>query len=189
MTRNSRSDEERPPSGPFPTPEFSRPIELAELPAGGQRWTLEASAEECAALARRFDLGAIESLQGVVRVMPLGGAGGYWVEGRVEAHITQRCVVSLEPFDVDVADSFRIELRPAEDLEDGPGVAEDEDVEPLEGSTLDLGELLAQHLSLALDPHPRKPGAALAWTGPRAGTGEEKPQNPFAALGALKRKM
>lgn len=189
MTKKSRMDEEKPPSGPLPTPEFSRPIDLAELPAGGQRWSLEASVEECAALARRFDLDAIESLQGAVRVMPLGGAGGYWVEGQLKARVTRRCVVSLEPFDTDVADSFRIELRPAEDLEDEPGAAEDDDVEPLEGSAIDLGELLAQHLSLALDPHPRKPGAALDWTGPRAGTSEEKPQNPFAALGDLKRKM
>ena len=189
MTKKSRSDEENPLSGPHPAPEFSRPIDLAELPAGGQRWSLEANDEERAALAKRFDLVVIDSLQGAVRVMPLGGAGGYWVEGQVSARVTQRCVVSLEPFDVEVTDSFRIELRPAEDLQDQPGTAEDDDVEPLEGSALDLGELLAQHLSLALDPHPRKPGAALDWTGPRVGMDEEKPQNPFAALGDLKRKM
>ncbi len=40
----------------------------------------------------------------------------------------------------------------------------------------DLGEAVAQTLSLALDPHPRKPGAELDEAALRAGEA-----NPFAA--------
>jgi uncharacterized metal-binding protein YceD (DUF177 family) len=52
---------------------------------------------------------------------------------------------------------------------------------------LDLGEVAAEELSLALDPYPRKPGARLEKS--RYGESEEeaeKGRNPFAVLAGLK---
>ncbi|MGD9801132.1 MAG: hypothetical protein AB7V02_11105, partial [Parvularculaceae bacterium] len=54
--------------------------------------------------------------------------------------------------------------------------------EPLDGDEIDLGELLVQHLSLALDPYPRKDGAeSLLETYRNAATA-----SPFAGLKGLK---
>src|SRR3954447_17665378 len=46
--------------------EFSRPLALDGVPPAGTSLRLEATAEECAALAARFDLVRIDSLDGEV---------------------------------------------------------------------------------------------------------------------------
>ena len=57
----------------------------------------------------------------------------------------------------------------------------DDAVDEIEtGGQVDLGELVAEEVALALDPYPRHPDAALP---PEASDPEE---NPFAALAALK---
>jgi uncharacterized metal-binding protein YceD (DUF177 family) len=57
--------------------------------------------------------------------------------------------------------------------------------EPLEGDTIDVGAIVADHLSLALDPFPRAAGATYE---PAAQPADAKP-NPFAALAQLKGRL
>ena len=54
--------------------------------------------------------------------------------------------------------------------------------------TIDLGGVIAECLSLAIDPYPRKPGAELGseWEG--AGSSDEPEGGPFAALRAWRGK-
>ena len=66
---------------------------------------------------------------------------------------------------------------------DDEGDNEDEWREPLEGDEIDLGELLVQHLSLALDPYPRLEGAESLLPEYRTAT----LSSPFAALKDLKK--
>ena len=54
--------------------------------------------------------------------------------------------------------------------------------EPLENETINIGELLAQSLAIAVKPWPRSPEAPKTYT-----SGEELPDHPFAGLAALKR--
>ena len=63
--------------------------------------------------------------------------------------------------------------------------------EPLDTPEIDVGELIAQHLALALEPHPRRPGAVLESGGGEAQFPElaVRPNSPFAKLGQLKHKM
>ena len=56
-------------------------------------------------------------------------------------------------------------------------------VEPLPGNVIDIGEAVAQELSLALDPYPRAPGAARPTSRWR-----EALAAPFAALAKLEGK-
>jgi uncharacterized metal-binding protein YceD (DUF177 family) len=171
-------------------PELSRPIEIADLPNSGKRWMIESTAAERAALARRFEIEALDVLGGLVHVTPLAGGQGVIVEGQFEARVTQRCVISLEPFQSVIAEHFRLELRPPDQLDqDALETFSEVDVEPLEGSTLDLGELVAQYLSLALDPHPRRSGVSLDWAEAVGRDDGKTASGPFAVLGDLKRKM
>ena len=62
---------------------------------------------------------------------------------------------------------------------------EDDEVEPIINGIIDLGELAAQHLGVALDPYPRKPGAAF---GEAQFGGNEKRENPFIKLAELAKK-
>lgn len=189
MTRHSTPSLTNP-----PVPEFSRLVDLATLPAAGARRDIEAEPAEREALARRFDLIAIAALTAQLDIVPIksGGAVGARVTGRFAARVTQTCVVSLEPFESEVAERIALDLLPPAALEatEDASLYQEEDVEPLEGDALDIGELVAQHLSLALDPHPRRSGVSFEppadadadFDGPAAA-------GPFAALGDLKRRM
>jgi uncharacterized metal-binding protein YceD (DUF177 family) len=178
----------------MPEPEFSRPITVSAVPAGGTVYELVAEPAELEALARRFGIVAIGALSVRLRVTPLrvGGADGVRVMGRFGAKVTRTCVVSLEDFETEVGEELRLDFLPeAVDEESEEAIFDpEEDVEPLEGDVLDLGELVAQYLSLSLEPHPRRPG--VSYDGRAAGNGEsdEIPDSgPFAALGELRRRM
>lgn len=108
------------------------------------------------------------------------------VSGTIEARVWQVCTVSLEPFEAplvaDVAIEFASE-RTVEALEKRARLEEIEDFEPpdvLEGDDIDLGAIAVEFFILALDPHPRKPGAAFAPDGLDAAA-----LSPFAALKGL----
>lgn len=167
-------------------PEFSRTIEVDAVRAEGLEVSLEADAAEREALARRFGLLGLERLSARARLKPTS-------DGRVRAKVTfeadvlQSCVVTLDPVASHVSDSFEASFAEAADIGGGPEVAfafeEEEPPEPIKGGRLELGELVAQHLSLALDPYPRKPGAEFR--GVADADVEEVEERPFAALARL----
>jgi uncharacterized metal-binding protein YceD (DUF177 family) len=100
------------------------------------------------------------------------------LDASFEANVVQECVVTLDPVPNDVAESFTLFYGEAPE-----GAGEDGIVEPLQGETIDIGEAVAQQLSLALDPYPRAPGAALDLK-LAGGAGAD---GPFAALAKLKK--
>lgn len=150
--------------------EFSREIEIARVPVGGRPFAIAAEASERVALARRLGLERIDRLRAEGTLLRTPGEPLLVLEGRLEAEVTQRCVVTLEP----VASRLEVELHRIFAL--GRAPQEDEIVvdplreepEPLEGEVLDLGEIAAEELALAVDPYPRAPGAGLAEAGPDA---------------------
>ncbi len=164
-------------------PEFSRPVEVAEVGAEGLRLEIVAVAAERAALARRFGLVGLDRLTAAATIAPVSRTL-FRVEARFEAEAIQTCVVTLDPVPARLSVSFSALFG-----EGGPGLrallasGEDEDEpEPIEGGAIDLGETVAQHLVLSLDPYPRKPGASL----PPQDAPDEAAGKPFAGLEALK---
>ncbi len=171
------------------TVEFSRLIPVDRVPDLGSREKLEANEEERAGLAARFELVFIRSFTGKMELKPWR-KGGIRVTGRMEADVTQSCVVTLDPFDTNV--TFEIERFFLGKT--NAGATQVRDVESLEGdepdlivdNSIDLGELAAEELGLALDPYPRKPGAEFASAAePEAA---ENTRQPFASLAALRKK-
>jgi len=158
--------------------EFSRPLRVAGVPAAGQRLVLEANAAECAALAVRFGILSVEGLRAELALRP-DAAGGIAVDGRLSARVVQACVVSLEPVAQQVTEEFAFRILP--DGTEPSDSLEDEDEVELEHGFAELGEVVAQYLSLALDPYPRAEGAEL----PDAATDDSA--NPFAALRGLRK--
>lgn len=141
-------------------PEFSREIALDER-QGQRRFAVEATPGECAAIARRLDLLELRHLKAEGMLRP--GAGGRWsLAGRLAADVIQRCVVSLEPIAARVEDAFEIAFAPIDEADGDELDLTEADVEPLPASgILDVGEIVTQHLSLALDPFPRAPGVGV----------------------------
>ncbi|MBM3542670.1 MAG: DUF177 domain-containing protein [Alphaproteobacteria bacterium] len=175
-----------------PVPEFSRPLALRDLGPEGTTLRIEASAEECAALARRFGLAGIARLAAELWVEPMAGPGTLRLEGRLEAAVRQTCVVTLEPFDQAVAAHFeRLYAPPGDEAPGaaGEGAGGEDVVEPLAGDSLDLGEVVAEELALDLDPYPRAPGVDTSEVLKNYGVSADNAADagPFAALAKLKR--
>lgn len=163
------------------TPEFSRRVSLARIPSAGREERPAATPAECAALARRFGIHAVNRLAAELRLRPEPG-GTVLVEGRLSAEVVQACVITLEPVTQAVEEAVTLRILP-------PGASFSEDPEgpdeiEAEGEVADLGEALAEQLALALDPYPRTAGASLDTPG---GAESEQPiRGPFAGLAALR---
>lgn len=168
-------------------PEFSRPVRIDTVGPAPRSESIEADAAERAALAVRFDLEALEALGATASVQR--EAAGILVAGEVRAHVSQRCVATeqvLPP--VTVREPFRLLFVSDTGSGDEVELSEDElDVLPLEGSSIDLGEIAAETLALALDPYPRAPDADALLR--EAGVKTEAEAGPFGALAGLRDKL
>ena len=156
------------------------------------------SDSERAALAKRFGFLGLPGFSARVTVDRRVG-GQIVVEGRLRGRIVQACVLTLDPVTQDLDDTFRIVFKPdmADDRDPESGEAvlasQADAPEPLTGNMLDVGEIVAEQLSLAADPYPRRPGAKLEDVLPkprhagRKGQSEQR-RHPFAGLAALRDK-
>lgn len=166
------------------TPEFSCIVVPSQLPAAGSAYELEPTAAERTALAARFDLLSLEAFRAVLHLAPVRGGAVLRLTGRIEARVVQRCVVTLEPVPSDIDVPVDIVLRPADTLTGE--IDHEEDIEPYWDDCIDIGEIAAEELALALDPYPRSAAA-----GPRGEAGlvdSERPAGPFDDLARLRGK-
>jgi uncharacterized metal-binding protein YceD (DUF177 family) len=172
-------------------PEFSRPVAIAKISGIAATYRITANAAERAALARRFDLETLDRLDAEIRLRRV--AGEIRLEADLAADLVQSCVVTMAPVPVAIAESFTLCYRPGIDEDEADRLAlenpEDEIIEPLIGESIDIGEAVAQQLSVAMDPYPRASDASSASAEFHRDEADEaplKPRNPFDALAALK---
>jgi uncharacterized metal-binding protein YceD (DUF177 family) len=175
------------------TPEFSRPYRLDTLSSQPRAVEIGADPAERAALAARFGLAAVERLSAEASLSRSGER--VTASGRLSAAVTQSCVATGEPVQAVVEEEFRVEFRPR-----GESASPEEEVELSEGEldvvfydggSIDLGEAVAETLSLALDPYPRSAAAdaALREAGVKSEEEAKAESSPFAALKALKDRL
>ena len=163
----------------FERPEFHRPLATEAVGPGGLTREVTADAAECAALAIRLRLPAVLALSCRFQLSREGRDGEVvMASGRLAARVEQVCVVSLDPFEAAIDEAFRVRFVP-DGSQNEDGDPESDDELPYSGGAIDLGEATAEQLALALDPYPRKPGAALPDEEPATAT-----IHPFAALAA-----
>lgn len=174
--------------------EFVYEIVVDELPRTGRHYKLEPDAEILTALAHRFGLLDLTSFKADIHVRPLASAPIYRVIGTITAACSQACVVTLKPVEQTIEEEFELEFAPGVNLPDELELSlEDEDpCEAIIDGKIDLGELAAQQLSLAIDPYPRAGDADLEQLRDEAAkSGRDFEVNagkasPFAALSKLK---
>ena len=167
--------------------EFARPQRVDTIGDEARTVEIDADAQERAALAKRFDLIAIERLTGKFTIRR--DAAGILAEGRVAAAVTQACSITGDPLPATVDEPVALRFVPEDEagqdeVELGEG---DIDVIPYDGGTIDLGEVAAETMALALDPFPRGPNAEAALKA--AGVLSEEQAGPFGALAGLKDKL
>jgi uncharacterized metal-binding protein YceD (DUF177 family) len=164
-------------------PEFSRVFPVDKLRDHPMSETIEANEKERAALATRLKLVALKNLEADFHLQRVPAGDTVEVTGKLRATVVQHCVVTLEAFESNVAEDFKTyfaRIDPDPDDVDLP-VEDERAPEPIPANgEIDLGELASQHLSLALDPYPRKPGVVFKPVIEGEET-EEKP-SPFAVL-------
>ncbi|WP_095012706.1 YceD family protein [Tsuneonella mangrovi] len=156
-------------------PEFSRPVKVRPHPP--EEMAVTADAGERSALAKRFGVAAIDSLEATARFAPDGAAVD--VIGTITADLVQTCAVAGDNFPVRIEEPFTVRFvpptasaaQPDEEVE-----LDEDDLDEIEfnGETIDLGEAVAQSLSLAIDPYAEGPNADAA----RAEAGIEADDEP-----------
>lgn len=168
-------------------PEFSRERRLDTIGAGETLVEIAADAAERAALATRFGLLGIDSLE--ARYAIRSEAAGIRATGHLSARVTQACVASHEPVPAAIEEDFDLRFVPEGEVAgDEVELSETEcDTVFYTGSAIDLGEAAAETLALALDPFPRSPDAEAVLKA--AGVLGEGEAGPFAGLAALRDKL
>lgn len=171
------------------TPEFSRLIAIEGItPDKTRTEVIEATEEECAALAARFGLRHLSNLKGTVNIRRISGSDMIKIDGKISADVVQACVVSLQDVHGRVDSTFDTYFTqnagtPRDEIE----FTLEDDLEAAEivvNGMIDMGEVVAQYLSLELDPYPRAPGVSLAAQMRETGAGGKS--NPFQVLAGLK---
>lgn len=163
--------------------EFSRRVDLRGIRDEPLR--IEATEEERTALARRFDLVAIERLEATVSFEVEGE--NVDVAGTLEADVVQSCAVSGDDLPVTIRERLVLRFVPETPILEEEIELEEADLDeiPYSGTTFDLGEAVAQSLALAIDPFATGPDADRFRR--EKGLSDEAASGPFAALAALKK--
>ena len=142
-------------------PEFSRRVPLARLGPTPFRQDIAATEDERRALARRFDLVALDRLCAAVEVIHQG-RDMVLLRATFEAEFVQSCVITLDPVAGAMSQYFALLYGPPDKEEVAGEIVGDEIAfQPLDGPSIDIGEAVAQEFSLALPPFPRSSGASI----------------------------
>lgn len=143
---------------------------VTRLPQKGLPVVIEADAKQREALAKAHDLLSVEKFRAELLVTPWK-RNGVKVSGHVEADIAQECVVTLDPLQAKIDETVEGLFLPEDSklgrlgFEAGGEIHIDaegpDSPETFSGDTIDVGALAEEFFGLAIDPYPRKPGAAL----------------------------
>lgn len=164
---------------------WDKPLKLHEVNRGPVRLSLAPDEAARAAVAKRLGLKSLPKLTADLVVKPwLDGAE---ISGRFDAVVEQICGVTLDPFEQPVSGEVFARVVPA----GSPNAAEpeagemeldleaDDPPDVLAGDAIDVADYVVEHLSLELDPFPRKPGATFEYQPP------QEEESPFAVLKKL----
>lgn len=159
------------PSPQLSPSEWFYPIDADSVPATGRTLHIQAAAENLDAIAERVGVINIKSVEASIHLQPQNGGHVLYISGHVKADIVQECITTLEPIDSHVEDDFEAwyadhdralpfsrvkhQIKITEEGEEIQMLEEKDDPEPLINGQVDLGEVVIQFLSLAIDPYPR----------------------------------
>ncbi|HQX27207.1 MAG TPA: hypothetical protein PKX38_04635 [Alphaproteobacteria bacterium] len=179
-------------------PEWSHFVEAEKIGNTPMKLTISPNPDERKRLAKRMGLGDLRSLESDLVMSRDSGSNIIFISGQIRAAVTQNSVVSGKAIKSEIIDSFEAwyadpeqavsfakakqERLTRDGQADMPFLDESEDPEPVIDGKIDVGELVAQYLSLAVDPYPRLEGEEYGGEGAIKTQAGEPYENPFAAL-------
>lgn len=178
-----------------PLAEFSRLTDVTSCASKPRRFDFNATDGERQALAVRYGVLKVDILNSRGKIS-VAGKGRYRLRATFCATVIQACGLSLEPVTEEISGEFSVLLYQPfrKEPPQSAGInfdPDEEDMEFLKGDKIDIGELIAQNLSLEINPYPRKADATGEELGQKILTEGDilcdlKKQNPFDILKTLK---
>ena len=185
--------------------EWSHFIDADDVGPDKLRLSITPDKEARQNLVKRLGILGVDSIKADLELNREQGGMVVHVKGHILATLSQSCVVTLDPVKTKVNETFdawyadpdqAIALAKVKHDKqvkangETPIINEQEDPEKIIGGKIDLGEVVTQHLSLAIDPYPHKEGVKYEY-------GDDEPEkvpeafknNPFAALKDWKSKL
>jgi hypothetical protein len=177
-------------------PEFHRLVRVEDIGLKELRLDLRAAPPALRGVAGRLGLERLNALSAKVSLCRRGREG-IGVSVDFSADLVQFCVISLESVPSVVTETFVVICGvETDELDDRDVVIDpmvDDPPEPIVDGLIDVGELIVQHLSLAMEPYPRAPGVAPleeqdASENKAAGADDEGivSESPFSVLKGLR---
>jgi uncharacterized metal-binding protein YceD (DUF177 family) len=165
-------------------------LRVADLPQNKPtRFVLQPAAAAMSQLATELELNALRKLRFEGRVEALGKRD-WKLTARIGATVVQPCVVSLEPVTTRIDQPVeRMYLAQFEFPESAEAEMPDDDSTEALPEVIDLEEVMAEALSLALPQFPRKDGIELGeavFTEPGQKPMTDEDARPFAGLANLR---
>lgn len=173
---------------------FARQISVQDIAREGMADKLALDQDERRAVADLLGVTGVTHFRFDYQLIP-NSKGRFRLKGRLQASVTQECVITLEPIEVHYDENLVVDLWPPKDVAMAEKFAEQEGrsilldgPEPIENEVIDIGQLAYEHLASELDPYPRKENAQFNW----AKDGhhhDSKTKKPLAQLGELLRRQ
>lgn len=182
--------------------EFSREFNLDLIKKSGSNIMLEGTKEECEQLAIRYSIPAISTLEAKchLKKMAQKEKGDYLLEVNMNAVIIQRCILTLEELTENISERFSITFKEARssnndslEAQEIEFALDDEDIVFIEDNIVDIGEHIAEYLSLSINPYPKKDNVSASDLPHKVISEDEieeetTKENPFTVLKDLKHK-
>lgn len=174
---------------PADAPLLDAALRVDKLPATGRTLKIKTTAEQRVKIAEQLKCESVDKFTATIHATPIKGS--IQVEAKLQAVVTQLCVITFQPVSQNIEEEVRRIFLPGTE-EDFIGPAGSEVFVDLEGDDLpdyfddaeaDFTGLLLETLALAVDPYPRAPGAEVPQADNPADIGE---LSPFASLKHLK---
>ncbi|GAA3874766.1 YceD family protein [Celeribacter arenosi] len=175
--------------------EWNTSLRIADLKGTRtHRFTIVPDAEHMNALAEELDISALRKMRFSGEIRPFGKSD-WEIVATLGATVVQPCVATLAPvttrIETPVERRYLAELNEEIDEDSDVEMPEDDTIEPLP-ATLNLSDLAAEALALALPDYPRADdGAPVSLQVTEAGKEAmtDADAKPFAALKALRDKL
>lgn len=174
------------------TAPVTRLYPVDQISSAGISGHFDADIDQRKNIIRALDLLELEEFRFEYRLHRTS-RGRFKLKGQLTARALQNCVVTLEPVPALIEDSVEIDLWPAEDVKRLESEAESEGMsvqldgpEPIDGDSIDVGQLAYEHFAAALDLYPKITDAKLDWDAQSTEQDGDTRDKPFAALAKLK---
>lgn len=168
---------------------------VEDVPRKGIERTFSLTDNDRAALSKRLEVNAVLRLAGRFRIAD-ARHGRFRLTGTVEGEVEQLCGVCLEPLRQAIDEQIAVEFREQGSGDDAPAgdfsfdPLDDFEIEPIVNGNLDVGRVINEVITSAIDPYPRHADAALDANAAEATPGDaDEPPSPFAALEELKNRL